>query len=200
MPVSHRASNSSISPGGWKDTWLLYRLCVCTWDQESLHTWIGLPVGAGTCMCESEKGGHIFGRGADAKNSSGLMYVRATNVMLNYFDLTASRGSSSLMIAYARLNLPCCGKKQLPAGTWQSSGRKCEWSCDKYFQPKMCPPQFHIPGGIAKGQRHVQRDLFDLHQWSFFVCVCVRSGGYTLSQYWVNWSQTAFNCFLLRFT
>lgn len=42
------------------------------------------------------------------------------------------------------------------------------WSCDKRCHLKTHPPQFYIPWGAAKGEGHVQRDLFDLHQWPVF--------------------------------
>ena len=173
IPVSHRASSSSMSPGGSRDTntqvtvsmCQCYCLCVCSCDP---HTWMSLAVGVWICTCAKKIGGRVLGCVVDAKNSSGLTYVQQMSSCIILTERTPW-GSSSLRIAHSRLSLPCCGKKiKLPAGTWlESAGRK-RVSCDRRFRLKMCPPQFHISGGPAEGGGHIQRDLFDLHRWSVF--------------------------------
>lgn len=86
--------------------WVAITVCVCV---TCTLRWL-CPVGVWTWTCECKKEDTFFVWVAVAKNSSGLMYVQQ---MSSCIILTERLpwGSSSLRIAYARLSLPCCGKK-----------------------------------------------------------------------------------------
>lgn len=130
--------------------------------------WVCL-IGVRTCKCKCKRRRHIIWMESCCQKQH-RSHVCATNVMLHYFDWMPPLRIILIKDCLCKAIPSSLWKKQLPAGTWQSSGRKCGRSCDEYFGPKMCPSQFHISGGSAKRGGHVQKDLFDLHWW-FFICV-----------------------------
>lgn len=157
MPVSHRASSSSISPEGQRDWCTQVTSSIC-----DLHT----------CR-NKQKDRFWFWTGAVAKNSSGLMHVQQMSHGIIWIQ--QPWGWCSLRSAYARLSLPCCGNKNNCLLGFHSPERGSV--CDHVMSISTLklaplPSQFNISRRAAKGRGHVQRDLFDLLQW-FLICQCL---------------------------
>lgn len=141
MPVSQRASSSSISPEN--ETTCPHRLqypcvpfTVCAYVTRTL--WVCL-IGVWTCKCKCKRRGHISWMGSCCQKQH-RSHVCATNVILHYFDWMPPLRIILIKECLCKaIPSSLWEKKQLPAGTWQSSGRKCGRSCDEYFGPKMCP-------------------------------------------------------------
>lgn len=142
------------------------------------------PIGVLTYTSTKEKDTFLDARKQLRSN------VRATNVTLDYFTDTPW-GSSSLMFVYARLSLPCCGKKtptttKLSAGISQSEGRKCMWSCDEHLHPKICPPSGTSLGRLPKGEDTSREICLICTNGSLLVNVCLSLWGYLFSQWLHN--------------
>lgn len=160
MPVSHRASSSSISPEGQRDS--------CTKITSSigdLHTF--------RCK-QQERTGQVFileWSHCQKQLRSHVQQTNATNVTWHYLNSTPW-GSCSLRSAYARLSLPCCGNKNNCLLGFHSPqrGSVCNHVMNiSTLKLAPLPSQFIISRRAAKGRGHVQRDLFDLLQWLLVV-------------------------------
>lgn len=138
---------------------------------------MGLPVGVRTCKCEPKKRGHIFWMVSWCQKQL-RSHVCATNVMLHYFDLTASRGSSSLTIAYARAN---------PSLLWEKTKQYCLLGPDSPQGGSVCghvtsvsalkcvptPPSSTSLGVLLRGE-DMSREICLICTNGLFFCLCLR--------------------------